>query len=525
MTVQVFRAEVTPADGRSMMARAVPFGAVIEHGGQAVQFDEGSITVPDGVVPLTVDHGHGSLERVGKLERWFEDAGAGYAEFTISETSLGSDVLTLLHDGVLTDVSVGVAIDDDAEFTDKSGVLHRAGILDHVSIVGSGAFGKAGSKVLAVHSEKEPIVAELEAEATAPVVATYDDTDLKSKVVELSDKIEALGDTRVVKEPELFANMKEFVLTQRDARIGDSGALAKLDKHQKQVVAEHAMSDDDTTTAAGLVPNYLSQRILGLLESERPTVSAFGTIDAGGYGMSVVLPKVTTEALVAAQSSELDEPSSQQMAIATATYALETYAGAQRASLQLVERSSPAFVDRAVDSLVSSYLTVTDAVFNAALIAGVGTNTAIVANLGTSASATYAAILVGIGAIATDIKRPADLMILGTTRWTQMLSLLDSEDRPLVVSFGPVNAAGVGSGNFWQFQYAPGLRCIHDPHAVVTTCLIAWSGAAASIEVPLPRVMVQNVDTVSVDFGITGLFTDAILYGGNVGGLYSITPS
>ena len=70
-----------------MTARAMPFGEVIDHEGQQVTFDAGSITVPDSLVPLTVDHGRGSLERVGKLTRWFEDGEAGFAEFDISETS------------------------------------------------------------------------------------------------------------------------------------------------------------------------------------------------------------------------------------------------------------------------------------------------------------------------------------------------------------------------------------------------------------------------------------------------------
>lgn len=523
--IHKFRAQVAPAKGRTMTARAVPFGVAIDHGEDRVQFDAGSITVPDKLIPLTVDHGHGSLERVGRLERWFEDGDAGYAEFLISETSLGSDILTLLHDGVLTDVSVGVAVDESSEFVDDDGVLHRSGVLDHVSIVGSGAFGDAGATVLAVHSEKEPEMAEKETDATAPAVATYDDSALRSTIVELSDKIETLSGTRVVKEPNLFTDMKDYLLTRRDAHMGDHEALAKMEKHTRQVMAEFVMSADTTAASAGLVPNYLSKTILGLLESQRPTVSAFGKIPAGDYGMSVVLPKVTTEAVVAAQANQLDQPNSTTMAISTATFALETYAGAQRASMQLVERSDPSFVERALAGLASSYAVVTDAAFNAALVAGVGTNTAIVANLGTSASATYAAILAGVGAIATDIKRSADLMILGTTRWTQLMSLIDSEDRPLVTALNPTNAQGIGSGDFWRFQYAPGLVGIHDPNAAATSCLIAWSGAAASIEVEQPRLMVTNVDTLSVDFGIWGLFSDAILYGGNVGGLYSITAA
>ena len=357
------------------------------------------------------------------------------------------------------------------------------------------------------------------------VVATYDDTDLVAEIVTLSEKIDKLEETRVVSEPVLFENMKAFVLNARDAAKGDQAAIELQHKSDAYELENFVMSADTTTTSAGLVPDQLSKQIIGLLEGSRPTVDAFGKIPAGDYGMNVVLPKVNTKAVVAAQSSEFDQPNSTQMAIGTSTYALETYAGANRVSMQLVERSDPSFVDRLFAELISSYQTVTDAAYNAALVAGVGTNTAIVADLSTSASATYAAILAGIGAIGGDIKRSANLIIVGTTRWTQLMGLLDSEDRPLVTALTPVNAQGTGTGDMWRFQYAPGLVGIHDPHAVGTTCLIAWSGAAASIETSPARLSVTAVDTLSMDFGIWGLFTDAILYGGNVGGLYTITPS
>jgi hypothetical protein len=71
----------------------------------------------------------------------------------------------------------------------------------------------------------------------------------------------------------------------------------------------------------------------------------------------------------------------------------------------------------------------------------------------------------------------------------------------------------------------PGIEVLFDPNVTATTCLLAWRGAAASIEVSEPRLSVTNVDTLTMDFGIWGLFSDAILYGGNSGGLYSITAS
>ena len=360
-----------------------------------------------------------------------------------------------------------------------------------------------------------------EKEATAPVV-TYDDSEMRAEIVRLNEKLDGFN-TQVVKEPELFTDMKDFVLTSHYASTGKESAVEKMNKSDRYEMDTFAMSNDDTTTAGGVVPNFLSKRILGLLESRRPTVEAFPKIDAGDYGMSVVLPDVTTDAAVTLQTNGGDQPNSTEMVIATKTFALETYAGANRVNVQLVERSSPAFVDRLFDGLVSSYATVTDAAFNAALIAGVGTNTAVLADFAATAATTYAAILTGVSAIQTDIKRAPDLFIIGSDAWGQLFSLLDSEDRPLMAAKRPQNAWGDGSSSYWEFDYALGLKGIYDPHAAAASALIAWSGAAASIEVPLPRLSVSKVEFASVDLGIIGLFTDAILYGGNVGGLYSLT--
>jgi len=182
-------------------------------------------------------------------------------------------------------------------------------------------------------------------------------------------------------------------------------------------------------------------------------------------------------------------------------------------------------VDRLFESLVSSYSTVTDAAFNAALVAGVGTNTAVLASFSADPTATYAAILAGVQAIGTDTKRAADRLIVGSEAFYELLANLDSEDRPLINAFAPVNAVGIATGNAWNFDYAPGLAGIFDPHAAAASALIAWSGAAASLEVPLPRLSVSKVEFASMDLGIICLFSDAILYGGNTGGLYSLTAA
>ena len=522
---------------RRLVARIVPFGKPAEHMGRQVQFDAGGLTIPEGqTTPLTIDHGDGVTERIGLLTRFYETAEAAYGEFAISDTRLGADIVTLLADGVLDEVSVGV-VPDDARSTTAAGVLHRAGTVDHVSIVSHATFPE--STVLALHEKSgDPTMAKpdpttvVDPNMTAVAIPeVYDDTELRAEVSRLANILDRV-DAKVVREPNLFANMKDYLLTFNRASKHDAAAVEKIAKHVAYVEAAaaaegFALDTADTTDAAGLVPDYLSAQIIGLIDNDRPTVEAFEKIDAGPYGMSVVLPKVTVKPDVDAQSSEFDEPASTAMDIANASFALETYAGAGSVSVQVIERSQPSYVDRLVAELAGVYATRTDAAFNAALVAGVGTNTAIVADLGADAAATYAAILVGVGEVAADIKRPANRLVVGTTRWVELMSLLDTTERPLLATPDglAVNPQGTAEGDAWRFRYFPGLVGIHDPHAAAASCLIGWSGAAASAETAQQQVRAVQVSVLGMDIGVWGLFTDVLLYAGNVGGLYSITAA
>ena len=144
------RAEIAEATEAKVCVRVVPFGHAVNYQGHLVSFEQGGISVPD-QVPVSIDHGKGSLERIGKLVQAMETTDGLYATLAISDTQAGRDTLTLMRDGVLTDVSAGVEL--ATELADGP----MAGSLDHVSIVPRGAFGSAGpgSKVLAASADNE----------------------------------------------------------------------------------------------------------------------------------------------------------------------------------------------------------------------------------------------------------------------------------------------------------------------------------------------------------------------------------
>ena len=498
-----FRAQITEATEGGIVARLVPFGEKVPYGKGTVEFAAGAISFPQST-PLTVDHSGGVLDRIGVLSRHFETDTGLFGEFSFADTPKAQEVRELLSMGAVTDVSVGVELADD--FT--GGVME--GTLDHVSVVSNGRFGKAEnpSKVLSVHDAKEPTVADIE-ETTAPVVA-YDDSELKTAVAEMADKLDTF-ETKVVDEPNLFSSMGDFVLA----------SLGKGDNASERM-AKFAMSADTTTTGGGVVPDYLSAEYLSIIATSRAFLGNIQNDPIGSAGMSVVYPVHSAGPSVTVQATELTEPASTTLAIGTMSVDLDTYAGANRVSVQLIERSAPSFVDILFRELAGQYSQVTDKAGVDAAVAGAG-GTAVVADLSTDAAATFAAFNVANSAIITATREPADTVWLAADRWAELNSLVDADGRPLLVygANGPMNAQGQSEFNTMVAQYH-GWTVRLDVDATNGTCLIANSKSAANLELNPVRLSVQAIDTLSTDFGVWGMQGTAIKY---AGGLYTLTTA
>ena len=129
-----------------MTARIVPFGVAVPYGDATIQFTRGSIEYGDRV-PLTVDHGELVGDRVGVMSTHFETDDGAYARFVLADTAAGRDLHAQLMLGAVRDVSVGVVVPER-----PTGDATLAGVLDHVSIVTRGRFGRTDNPaaVLAV---------------------------------------------------------------------------------------------------------------------------------------------------------------------------------------------------------------------------------------------------------------------------------------------------------------------------------------------------------------------------------------
>jgi len=502
-----FRAQIESATDSTLTARLVPFGEKVSYGDGTVRFEAGSLMIGENV-PLTVDHGASVFDRIGVMTRHFETDKGLFGEFKTSDVPSGQTVRALLKDGALSDVSVGVLVDTVEHGSDAV----MAGILDHVSVVVHGRFGKSEnpSKVLAVHDEGSPIVAEKVEEMVAPVVE-FDDTELKNEIVRLSEQIDTM-ENRVIDEPALFSSAGDYFGTVADAARGDEEAIRILEKF--------ALSVDTTTTAAGVVPDFLSTEYLSIIAGSRAFVGNIPSDPIGTSGMSVVYPKRTSGPSVGVQATENLEVSSTALVIGVLSVDLLTYAGANKVSQQLITRSSPSFVDILFRELAGQYAQVTDA---ASILAAVtaADDTAILADLGADAAATFAAFQLANAAIIAGTRQPADTVFLASDRWAQLNSLVDTDGRPLLVfpANGPTNAQGQSGFNTTVAQYH-GWSVRLDVDAATGTCLIANTSVMANLESSPTQLSALQVDTLSTDLGIWGLQNIVVKFDT---GLYTLT--
>jgi len=232
---------------------------------------------------------------------------------------------------------------------------------------------------------------------------------------------------------------------------------------------------------------------------------------------------VTGKGTVAKQATEITEIASGAVTVATKSADLFTYAGANNVAQQLIMRSSPAFVQILLDELAGQYAQVTNKDSVEVAVAGAG-DTAVLADLGADAAATFAAFNLASSTIILGVRRPADTVWLAPDRWGQINSLVDADGRPLLVypANGPMNAQGQSGFDTTVAQYHGWVLRL-DVDAPAGTCLIAASQkSVANLESNPTQLSALQVSTLSTEIGIWGLQNIIVKY---PDGLYTLTAA
>jgi HK97 family phage prohead protease len=435
--ILTFSSELTAnVEERTISGKIVPAGTgeVGNTSAGRVVFERNSIALPEDPKTIKLLNQHDMKQPLGKATSFTQDEDGIYASFKISRSNRGTEALILAEEGLQSGLSVGVEV---LQSKNKGGVMVVSSAkLFEVSLVTEPAFKSA--QVLDVAAEETPEVVEENITESETAVENTPET-VAAPAVEAA----AVEAARPVVTATTF--VRERVAPITSAQYLEANIKAALGDDESRRVVRAA--DDSTANNTGLtLPRHLDTFITDTFTG-RPAFEAATRSALIDSGMSFTVPRLYTNASTAdvaptvADTNEGAAPSETGMTSAYDTVSVEKFSGLQRVSFELVDRSSPSFMELMMAELRKAYEKATDAALLAQFIANGTTATgtaATAAGLQSFISTEGAAAYKGTGG---DF---ANKLVASTDQWAAISSYADTTGRALYSAQGATqNASGV----------------------------------------------------------------------------------
>ena len=428
MEIINFSADLEASESRRIIAgKIVPFENEIGNTSVGkVIFERGSIAIDEpSKVKLLLEHDPKSP--IGRMKQVSEDDSGIYAEFKVSNTTRGTDSLIEASENLRSGLSVGVEV---IKGKNSNGIYRvSAARLMEVSLVQAAAFQSAAvTSVAASNAEAESTETKTENEAI--VENTTPETTVANEVVE-TPAVEASRPTvaaPIYTRPRLeFTKEKFLENTLRAQYLNDDAA--------RQYIAAAA----DTTDNAGLIPTrQLTEVINPLSNADRPFIDSISTAALPDAGMTFEIPKLT-QAPTVAETAEGAAPSETDQNVSFLSVSVKKYAGSQKFSVELLDRSSPAFFSELVRQMEFAYAKATDAAVGN-IIGQVGTDGG---NRTMSAANIQDFISDAAVSIYSNTLGFAENIVVSPEQWGALMGLVDGSNRAVFTqTINPQNASG-----------------------------------------------------------------------------------
>lgn len=343
MEIRHFEARAN-VEEREIIGLAVPYGEMADLGGGVKErFEPGAI---ESVEDVKLFYGH--EDPIGKVLEG-KDTEAGFEiRARVSETPKGDEVLTLMRDGVLNKFSVGFFPVDSER--DGSVIIRKKVDLREVSVVAIPAF--AGANITEVREEQAQ---------SEPVEVSAPEQERKSMSENMELEVRSVQDEVAELRRVVEAGLAPKTPAVVGAEIRSQGELAKAlikgDEDAKALVRTASTSAD-----AAIVPPFVGY-IQTLIDTNRPTLSAFSRGALPAAGLSVEYAKIDTNTLA------VDEQATENTALEFGNLSFEivsadvkTYGGYTSFSRQYVERAQVDTLNQVFQGLSIAYANATNKV-------------------------------------------------------------------------------------------------------------------------------------------------------------------
>ena len=491
-------AELTAdAASRTISGKIVPLN--VEAGSTnygKVIFESGSIEIPD---PKSIKllSQHDIKKPIGRMVSFSESEDAIYATFSVSRSQRGTEALILAEEGLQSGLSIGVEV---IKSKIKDGVTYvSSSRMVETSLVTEPAFKSAqvtdiaaeeAEKVEEAVTETQPKESETVVEETTAVEAT---PSVEAAAVEAArPTVTAMAYTK----PRIEITAAKYAENTIRAALGDESAR------------QYLLAADNTTDNAGLVPTRQMSEIINPLGTTiRPSIDAISRGTLPDAGMTFEIPKITQMPAVGEVAEDAAFTDTDQNS-AFLSVTVKKYAGQQTFSVELLDRTSPAFFDELVRNMAAAYAKTTNAAVNAALIAGASLDATTVATYPTASEllGIVARGSASVYAATAGLPNPfARNMVVSTGQWSNIMSLNDS-GRPIYTASQPMNAGGQVSPSSLLGNVA-GLNLYVDPTNAGDgdgTILIVNPDAYTWYESPTYRLRAESTAAGQVTIGYYG---------------------
>ena len=508
-----FSSSVESADTerRVIAGKIVPYEVVGNTSAGPVVFAKDSIDIGDpGKIKMLMQHQ--ADKPIGRMQKFQKAEDGIYASFKISASMQGSDALTLASEALVDGLSVGVEVNGSKQTKDYLYVTKAT--LKEVSLVETPAFAEANvTKVAASESETDSTPTTTESEA---ILDTTPEPTVTPAEVAPVEAARPTISAAIYAEPRTPINSQaKYLQYSVKAQLGDHEAGLWVRGEDAKALKIKA-ADDSFSTNPAFSPVSYATTVVDTLIGSRPTIEACGGAKViPNSGMTISHPKITTSGTVAS-TAEGAAPSETGIVSAYVNATVTKYAGLQRYSVELLERSSdnPSFFAAMLDNMTRAYNKATDAAVIAEIVSG-----------GTLAS-TQAATYLGVQAFIAQAGPAAYLAtgelasgyIAGTSQWSLLIGAKDTTDRPIFTATNPYNAAGSSSPTSIRGNIL-GLDLYVDANMVSTTiddsAFIVVPSAIAIYESPVLRLSTNVPTSGEIELMLYGyLATKTLVSGG-----------
>jgi HK97 family phage major capsid protein len=424
MKITLQASEIQADEGRRLISgKILPFENEIGYTNVGkVKFRSGSVKWDD---PKKVKFllEHDGKKPLGRAQAITADDGALYATFKVSATSRGNDALIEASEDLRSGLSVGVEVLDSRQVGSVLEILSAR--LEEVSLVSNPAF-KSAEVLEVAASESEEVEQPTNNESEAPVENTPEVVAPEADAPAVEASRPTITAAVAYAKPRIEVTPGAYLENTVRASLGDDSA--------RQWLAAAA----DTTDNAGLIPTrQLSEVINPLSNADRPFIDAISRGTLPDAGMSFEIPKLT-QAPTVAVTSEAGTPSETDQNVAFVTVSVQKFAGQQTFSVELLDRSSPAFFAELSRQMQFAYAKATND--------RVSTVIAAAATDGGNRTMSAANLLDFVSDAAVDIYKEtlgfATNVVVSPEQWGAIMGLVDGSNRPVYVqTINPQNAS------------------------------------------------------------------------------------